>query len=226
MRYWQRIGIAIVALALAQVVGNPARADEESFAGMRGDVSLDMPVWPALTDLQAAAGGSFDSTGFGIGASGHWPVAQFENSELLLGIDGTIAATDSSISGFIGDVLARQLYLGGSVKWMFGDRRNVSLDLGLGYHELDMAQIDSNWTSSMEHEHFSKSAASGFIGGTWDIGAGRPDQSAGLMLGLRVHFADFGNVSDDPRFFQSVLGPDAGKLDGPLYMLRVGYSSR
>ena len=153
-------------------------------------------------------------------------MAQFANSELLLGLDGTIAATDSSLSGFIGDVLARQFYLGASVKWLFGDARNVSVDLGLGYHELDMAQVDSEWWGTMEHEHFSKSTASGFVGGTWDIGAGRPDHSAGLMLGLRVHFADFGNVSDDPRFFQSVLGADAGKLDGPLYIVRIGYSMR
>ncbi len=225
MRYWQRTGIAIVALALAQLASNTAHADEEPFAGIRGDISLDLPIWPSLTDLEPAASGSFDSTGFGLGASVHWPVAQFGNSDLLLGIDGTIAATDSSISGTFADLLARQLYLGGSVKWQFGDARNVSLDLGLGYHELDMAQVDSSWRGSIENEQWSKSTASAFVGGTWDIGAGRPDHNSGFMLALRIHFADFGQVADEDVFF-TVLGNDAGKLDGPLYMLRIGYSSR
>ena len=226
MRYWQRIGIAIAALALAHVIANTTHAEERPFADMRADISLDMPMWPGLTDLQPASGGSFDSIGFGIGGSVHWPVAQFASSELLLGIGGTIAATDSSISGLIEDLLARQFYLGGSVKWLFGDARNVSLDLGLGYHELDMAQVDSSWLGSIEVEHFSKSAASGFVGGTWDIGADRPDHDGGLMLALRVHFADFGTVSDQALFQTDVLGSNAGKLGGPLYMIRVGYSMR
>lgn len=226
MRYWQRIGLAIAALALAQFIGSTARADEAPSVSMRGDISLDMPMWPALTDLEPVAGGAFDTTGFGIGGSVQWPFRHFTNSDLLVGIDGSIAATDSSISGFIGDVLARQFYLGGSLKWLFGDARSVSLDLGVGYHELDMAQVASSWTGTMEHEHFSESTASGYIGGTWDIGAARPDHDSGLMLGLRVHFVDFGTISDDPRYFQSLLGRDAGKLDGPMYMVRVGYSSR
>ena len=46
------------------------------------------------------------------------------------------------------------------------------------------------------------------------------------MLALRVHFADFGTVSDDACFVSSVLGPDAGRLDGPLYVVRIGYSMR
>ncbi len=226
MRYWQHLVIAIVVLALAQLLPNNALADEEIAAGMRADISLDLPIWPTLADLDPASGGSFDATGFGIGASAHWPLRRFENSDLLIGIDGTIAATDSSVSGPIGDLLARQLYLGGSIKWQFGDARNVSLDLGLGYHELDMAQVDSEWWGTIEHEHFSESAASGFVGGTWDVGAGQPDQTGGLMLALRVHFADFGTVWDDDRFAWGVLGSDAGTLDGPLYMLRIGYWSR
>ena len=117
MRYWQRLGLAIVVLVLA--TGNTATADERPAAGVRGDISLDL--------------------------------------------------------------LARQLYLGGSVEWLFGESRNVSLDAGIGYHELDIAQVDSEW---------------------------------------------WGTVSDDARFMSSALGPDAGRLDGPLYVVRIGYSMR
>ncbi len=225
MTYWQRIVLAIAALALAQVIGNSAAADEEPLGGMRADVSLDLPVWPALNDLQTTEPGSFDSTGFGIGASGHWPVALYANSELLLGVDISIAATDSSISGFWGDLFARQMYLGGSVKWMFGESRNVSVDAGIGYHELDMAQINTQWWGTMEYEQFSKSTASSFVGMTWDIGAGRPEKDSGLSLGFRVHFTDFGRVGDEDGA-PTVLGADAGQLDGPMYVARIGYSVR
>ncbi len=226
MRYWQRFGIAIVALALVQVIVNTASADERAESGMRADISVDLPIWPALKELEPQARGSFDAIGFGFGASAHWPVARYANSELLLGIDGTIAATDSNISGFLGDLMARQLYLGGSVKWMFGEARNVSLDLGLGFHELDIAEVDSDWWGTLEIERFGESAVGGFVGGTWDIGAGRADHDGGLMVALRVHFTDFGRVSDDSGFVSNLLGSDAGSLDGPLYMLRIGYSSR
>jgi len=61
----------------------------------------------------------------------------------------------------------------------------------------------------------------------WDIGAGRPEHNSGIFLGLRVHFADFGRVYDkqNAAFFPT-LGANAGDLDGPLYMFRIGYSGR
>lgn len=195
--------------------------------GSRWDVSLDLPIWPALGDLQPVGGGSFDGLGFGLGVSGHWPVRQFTNSELLLGFDGSIAATDSNIRGGFDSLLARQLYLGISAKWLLGARRNLSLDAGIGYHELDMAQVDSEWYGTLEYEHWSTSKPSGFIGATWDIGAGRPDKNSGLFVGLRVQFTDFGQIYDeDFAATRPVLGADAGTLDGPLYWLRIGYSGR
>ena len=115
MRYWQHLVIAIVVLALAQLLPNNALADEEIAAGMRADISLDLPIWPTLADLDPASGGSFDATGFGIGASAHWPLRRFENSDLLIGIDGTIAATDSSVSGPIGDCISAVRSSGNSV---------------------------------------------------------------------------------------------------------------
>jgi hypothetical protein len=157
----------------------------------------------------------------------HWPVKQFASSELLLGFDGSVAATPSNIRGSFDTMLARQLYMGGSAKWLFGVRRNVSLDAGIGYHELDMAQVDSEWYGMLEYEHWSTSKPGGFVGATWDIGAGRPDHNSGLFIGLRVHFADFGRAYDK-EFVpgRTTLGPDAGEVHGPLYVLRVGYSGR
>jgi hypothetical protein len=220
--------IAGVLLATLMLAG-PAMAHEEDppTPGARWDLSLDMPVWPALVDLQPVAGGSFDDLGFGIGASFHWPVRQLASSDLLLGFDINIAATDSNIRGSYATLLARQLYLGASLKWLFGTGRNKSLDAGIGYHEVDMAQVDAEWYGTWEYEHWSSSKPSAFIGATWDIGAGRPHKKSGLFVGFRAYFADFGRVYDEdfapPR---PTLGPDAGTLNGPLYFLRIGYSAR
>lgn len=203
--------------ALAQGEDRPATAS-------RWDISLELPLWPSLGDLQPADGGSFDTTGFGLGVSYHVPVAHFDNSDLLFGVDGSVAATDSSINGVFDSALARQLYVGGSLKWLLGEQRNYSLDAGLGYHEVDIAEVDSEWWGTREYEHWSAEKASVFVGGTWDVGAGRAGHDSGLFIGLRVHFIDFGRVSDEN--FLSALGPNAGTLDGPLYMLRIGYSGR
>lgn len=211
--------LAFAGNALAQQPGPPLSA--------RWDVALEMPMWPALQDLQPNAGGTFDSMGLGIGGSWHVPVAQYANSDMLVGIDGWIAATDSNIPGRIGDVLARHLYLGLSAKWLFGDSRNVSLDAGIGYHEVDIAQVDTEWYGTLEHEHWTSSRGGAFVGATWDVGAGRAEHNSGLSLGLRVHFVDFGSVHDRGSLLTpAVLGPDAGVLDGPLYMVRIAYSGR
>jgi hypothetical protein len=194
---------------------------------MRWDASLDLPVWPSLGDLQPVSGGAFDSVGFGLGMSGHWAVKQFGGSELMLGVDVSFAATPSNIRGSFETLLGRQFYLGGSVKWLLGIQRNLSLDAGFGYHEIDMAQVDSDWYGTLEFEHWSNSQPSGFIGASWDIGAGRADHRSGFFIGLRAHFADFGRVYDE-EFVpgRTTLGTNAGRLDGPLYLLRVGYSAR
>jgi len=192
--------------------------------GSRWDISLDLPVWPALVDLEPVAG-SFRSTGFGLGISGHYPVKEFRNSELLIGGDLSFAATDSSIPLVAGDMLARQMYLGVSAKWLFGRSRNVSLDAGVGYHEVDIAYVNSEWWGSIQTEYWGKERVSGFVGATWDIGAARPENNGGLFIGLRVHLADFGPVYDG-QYQGPILGPDAGNLDGPMYMVRIGYSGR
>ena len=218
-------GILLPTMMLA----GPALAHDEdpSISGARWDISLDMPVWPALVDLQPVAGGSFDDLGFGLGASLHWPVRQLTGSDILLGVDINIAATESNIRGSYETLLARQLYLGTSLKWLFGESRNKSLDLGVGYHEVDMAQVDSEWYGTWEYEHWSSSKPSAFIGATWDIGAGRPHTKRGLFLGFRAYFADFGRVYDeDFAPSRPTLGTDAGTLNGPLYVLRIGYSAR
>jgi hypothetical protein len=219
--------LAVAPLLASLAAPSFGQQTEEEPLGSRWAVSLDMLIWPALTDLEPVSGGSFDSVGFGLGVSWHAPVAQFASSELLFGIDGWIGGTDSGVNATYGQLIARQFYLGGSVKWAFGEARNVQLDAGIGYHQVDMADISYSWWTSIENEHWGGEAASGFVGATWDIGAGKPGKSSGFSLGFRVQFSDFGQVSDTDRLgIRPALGPDAGDLNGPLYVLKVGYSGR
>lgn len=48
----------------------------------------------------------------------------------------------------------------------------------------------------------------------------------GLSLSLKVHFVDFGAVQDEDVLFQPLFGADAGELDGPLYLLQIGWAGR
>ena len=219
--------VSVLATLAAPAYSQQAQETPEAYPTSRWAVALDLLVWPSLTDLQPQSGGSFDSLGFGLEASWHMPVAQLRNSELLLGIDGMIGATDSGINATYDQLIARQFYLGGSVKWAFGDARNMALDAGIGYHQVDMADVSYSWWTTVENEHWSKEKASWFVGATWDVGAGRPGKSSGLSLGFRVHFVDFGTVSDADRIgIYPALGPNAGTLEGPLYMVKIGYGGR
>ncbi len=135
-------------------------------------------------------------------------------------------ATESDVPVFLDDLLARDGYLAVSAKWLFGEGRNVSLDVGLAYHLLDIAQLETSFYAPVELQGWEESAAGAFVGATWDVGATRPGKTSGLALGLRAHFMDFGTVRDEDVFIRPVLGEDAGRLEGPLLVLQIGYRWR
>ena len=188
--------------------------------GGRAELWLVVSNWPSLEQVRPTSGGRFDTVGFGLGGALYLTVREFSTSDLLVGIDGFIAANDSNISGLFDDLLARQLYLGGSVKWAFGEERGLSLDAGLGYHLVDMAEVGDAY-SSYEREVWETDRISGYVGATWDLPAYSLGSPGRWMLGVKAHFADFGAVNGPWP-----IGPDAGKLDGPLYTVQVGYGFR
>lgn len=214
-------------LVLVVTFALPALAEEapSPVPPGRAEIWLGVSNFAGLDDIRPVANGSFDATGFGLGGAWHGRVAQFEHSELLIGVDGFIAANDSNISGFFGDLTARHLYLGVSAKWALGASRNFYLDAGAGYHEIDMAELSEYW-SGLEHVAWKDSTYGTFVGVTWDIGASRPGRRGGLSLGFKAHFVDFGRVNDENVFLVRVLGDDAGELKGPVYMLQIGYGGR
>ena len=210
--------LVLTLLGVAPFASADAAAQFER--GGRAEIWLNVTSWPALREIEPAAGGLFDATGFGLGG-GVWIVLrQFERSELLWGIDGFIAANESNIEGIFDELLARQLYLGGSLKWALGEERSYSLDAGLGYHLVDMAEV-GDYGSGIEREVWETSRTSAYLGATWDLPPASLGSRGRWMLGIKAYFADFGTVNGP-----GPVGPDAGRLDGPLYTLQVGYGVR
>lgn len=201
------------------------KADSTTGSG-RYEAWLLLTGWPSLNELQPAAGGSFKQVGYGLGGAVHWPWRQLDNGELMVGIEGAIMATGSDVPVLLDELLARDLYVALSAKWLIGDARNISLDAGLSYHLLDITQLQTDYNLAGEFESWEEGAVGLFLGTTWDVGAGRREKTGGLSLGLRVHFLDFGVVSDEHLLVTPVLGSDAGELDGPLFALQIGYSWR
>lgn len=186
----------------------------------RAELWLAVTNWPSLEAIRPAAGGRFDAVGFGLGGALYLTAREYRQSSLLVGIDGFIAANESNVEGIFEELLARQLYLGGSVKWAFGEERSFSVDAGVGYHLAEIAEVGDAF-SGYEREVWDAHRVSGYIGATWDMPAVSLGSPGRWMLGFKVHFADFGTV-DGP----GPIGPDSGKLDGPLYSLQIGYGVR
>lgn len=201
-------------------------ADEPRADGMRAELWLAATSWSKLGDLEPVAGGTFDSVGYEIGGSVHWPWKMMPNSSLMVGLEGAVMATESNVPVLYDDLVARDAYLAASIKWLFGKARNVSLDAGLAYHLLDIAQIEMYYNAYSELQSWEESAFGPLVGLTWDVGAANPLRDSGLTLGLRAHFVDFGTVRDEEIYFSPVLGTDAGKLNGPIYAFRIGYCWR
>ena len=214
-----RIRWFLLALLLATPVAWSDIAPPQGPGG-RAELWLVVTNWPSLKELGPEAGGRFDSVGFGLGGALYLTVRQFAGSDLLVGIDGFIAANDSNVRGVFDDLLARQLYLGGSAKWAFGEERGFSLDAGIGYLLVDLAEVGDAW-SSYEREAWESDRVSAYLGATWDLPAVSLGSTGRWMLGVKAHFTDLGTVNGPWP-----IGPNAGKLDGPLYTLQIGYGMR
>ncbi len=220
--------VVVLAILIASNAAAQERGPEWQPAEgrVRYEVTIGTHSWPGAGDLQPAVGGTFDDVGFNLGAAIHWPVRRFEKSELLLGIDLALMSNSSNIRSFLGDVLVRDAYLGPSLKWVFGQRHRYSLDAGITFHEIDIADVTSDFYNYVESEIWSERAVGGYVGSTLDIGAGMPDKRRGMSLAFRVHFVDFGVVADQNLQFLPTLGPDAGVLSGPIYVFQIGYRWR
>ena len=198
--------------------------EDEPESWGRWEIWMGPVFWPALGDL-TPEGGEFDEVGLGLGFAFHLPVKQFEHSDLLVGADLTVSGVDSDIDGFLSTVMARHLYVGVSAKWAFLKDRNAMLDFGVGLHMADMAELSTVYWG-LEYTLWEATRGGAYVGATWDISRGLPGRKNGLFVAFKAHFVDFGEVYDEDIQFFPMLGSAAGRAEGPIYMLQIGYAGR
>lgn len=204
---------------------------EEEAPGKRWELTFNVYDWSSLAGLTPAAGGSFDSVGIGLAGAIHWPVLKLGDSELLLGFDAGFMTSDSSIPGFRTELSTAHGFVAPSIKWLFGDKHRFSLDAGVGWHLIDISEIDYAYSyyyyqPGFEAQYWSESAVAPYVGATWDVGAGVPGKIAAFSIGLKVHYLDFGTVRDEDPYLPVTLGSDAGDLSGPMLALQLGAAFR
>jgi len=203
--------------------------------GKRWEISLNLHNWSALGDISPAVGGSFDTVGIGLAGAVHWPVMQLGSSEILLGFDGGFMTSNSSSPGVQNDLITTQIFISPSFKWMFGDDHRISLDGGVGWHWLDISEIEANYSylygglydgSGFQAQYWVESTFAPYVGATWDVRAGTTENAGAFSLGLKVHFLDFGLVRDEDMTLPVTLGPMAGDLAGPMVVIQFGAAFR
>ncbi len=180
-----------------------------------GTATVGLMTWSDLKDLKPAAGGGFDSLGFVVELAGHKRVSHWGAADVLVGADFGFFATQSDIPGIFEDFTQRGLYLTPSMQIRYGERsgRYLNLEAGLGWYQVDFAELhcdedDFNNIVCIEiTEPYDENSLGGYLGITGGFGGG-------FIMGLKVHFADFGKVTG--------LGPDTGDLKGPIYILSLG----
>ena len=180
-----------------------------------GTATFGLMTWSDLKDLEPDAGGGFDSLGFIVELAGHKHVTRWGSADVLIGVDLGIFATQSDIPGNTEDFTQRGLYLTPSMKFRFGDygRKYLNLEAGLGWYQVDIAELicDEDHFNNIVcieiAEPYDEDTLGGYLGITGGFGGG-------FIMGLKVHFADFGKVTG--------LGPDTGDLKAPIYIFSLG----
>jgi len=214
--YKQLITGAIAGLILPVIATYAADASEPyTSRHWSGTATAGVMIWSDLKDLEPAAGGGFDSVGFIVELAGHKHVTRWGPADILIGVDLGIFATQSDIPGNTENFTQRGLYLTPSMKFRFGERsrRYLNLGAGLGWYQVDFAELIcdhdnfNNIVCIEITEPYDEFTLGGYLGITAGFGGG-------FIMGLKVHFANFGKVTG--------LGPDTGELNGPIYIFSLG----
>ena len=208
---------AIIAGLILPVISIYAAEDSVPSAQGRwsGTATAGLLIWSDLNNLEPEAGGDFDSLGFVVELAGHKHVGHWGRADVLVGADLGFFATQSDVPGISEDLTQRGLYLTPSIKFRLGERsrRYLNLEAGLGWYQVDITELicsDDNFNNNVcieIAEPYEEDTLGGYLGITGGLGGG-------FIMGLRVHFADFGKVTG--------LGPDTGDLEGPIYIFSVG----
>ncbi|MDH5622004.1 MAG: hypothetical protein OEY74_07975 [Gammaproteobacteria bacterium] len=173
-------------------------------------VSGGITAWENLGNIQSLAGEDFDDVGLGFEFAVHKRVSTLGSADVFLGVDVGYFGADSDIRGLYGDLVQRGLYLTPSVKLGFGEHSRFFLEAGAGWYNVDLAEFScyALYTFCLEPEVvFDSNAFGTYLGFRAPLGRL-------AFLGLRMHQADFGQVSG--------INAPLTRLEGPFYSLFVG----
>lgn len=228
--------ILILAAGIACLWSNTVNAQTEDGAELRRGrfaISAGFDVWADINELHPQSSGAFDSSGLVIDFAAHWMMKRWGTKDLLFGLDVGGFSHDSDVFHIREDLISRGFYLTPSAKLQFGtsDGPRYSLDVGLGYYLVDIAELDTSvyygyycCYSYSEEQLWEDSSFGGFIGTTIDFGKAARRGGGGFTMGARIHWLDLGTVRDEGRLLAvGTLGPDAGRLRGPVYSMQFGY---
>lgn len=188
----------------------------------RFEVAIGTHSWPGIAGIKSLNGGSFDEVGLSLNAAAHFPWRRMGDGLLMAGVDIGLFSNDSNILLNTDTLISRGGFITPSVKWKPDANGRWSLDAGLGYYLVDIAEVLTDYFY-FEFEVWQASAIGGFVGATWDRAPANPEKQRGLTASFKVHMADFGEVRDENESLPARFGPNAGKLSGPVYQLEIGY---
>lgn len=204
----------------------PVSAADEAVAtedlGSRFEIAIGTHSWPGVAEIKSLRGGSFDEIGFSLSAAAHFPWRRTGDGLLMAGVDIGLFSNDSNILLHTDTLISRGGYIAPSVKWKPDANGNWSLDAGLGYYVVDIAEVLADYLY-FEYAVWQDGAIGGFVGVTWDRAPSTPDKQRGLTASFKAHMANFGEVRDENESLPARFGPNAGKLLGPVYQFEIGY---
>jgi hypothetical protein len=230
-RHCPGLALAVVVSLLWSDFATGQPADPAPSRRGRYAVGAGVSHWADLRDLSPVSPGRFDSVGFVIDFAAHWRMRQWGSNELLFGFDLGGFSHGSDVYHVREEIVLRGMYLTPSVKWQFGSTgARYSLDAGLGYYFADIAEIDTSgyygyYCCYSEVQLWDNESLGGYIGTTIDFGRAARRDGGGFTMGAKVHWLDLDTVRDEGRFLPvATLGPDAGRLTGPVVSVQLGYA--
>ena len=203
--------VATIVLAVPYQFATAADGDGVfgQYWGIR--TGLNYSSWDGLGDVvPAGRGGEFKTNGVGIEMGAYTSIATVGTSWLFAGVEiGAMGFNTSLLESEPKlESALDAAHITTSLKFRFGesDRNYFDLDAGFGYYLASTKYIDCVAIPNCFASEADESVVGGYLGVSGRIWKG-------LVLGARIHQADFGTIN--------AIGPNSGDLKGPIYTVSV-----
>ena len=174
-------------------------------------------LWESQEDLSAVGPGEFDAGPIVIEIGVDRRVAKWGRSDVYIGLDAGLLTTESDLPGQYTSPTSDASYVTPSIAVYIGDfdATRFNVRAGVGHYRVEFGEIIDLTTFNRS---FSESAFGSFVGAGIDFPLGAGNGLHSITLATRVHFVDFGDVTQ--------LGPTPGRLEGPIWNVQLGWGWR